>query len=147
MVALHMIGNGSPSLVGLCTHGAVVYMDYMYAHMIGKWIWFYHLSDNVYKGSGLGQSGGANRWRVCYQWEGKVLYCILWCYLSHNVYKGNFTYHMPPFTYANSNSHRLQVTPQLCTVCWFARIPPPQKKSYDIIRSLLSNQKFHKQTF
>ena len=31
----HMIGNGSPGLLGLSTHDAVVYMDYMYAHMIG----------------------------------------------------------------------------------------------------------------
>ena len=32
----HMIGNGSPGLVGLSTQGAVVYMDYMYNHMIGN---------------------------------------------------------------------------------------------------------------
>ena len=32
----NMIVNGSCGLAGLSTHGAVVYMDYMYAHMIGN---------------------------------------------------------------------------------------------------------------
>ena len=31
-----VVYRGSPGLVGLCTHGAVVYMDYMYKHMIGN---------------------------------------------------------------------------------------------------------------
>ena len=110
-------------------------------------IWFYHLSHNVYKGSGFVQNGGANRWRVCYQWEGKILYYILWCYLSHKVYKGNFTYHMPPFTYANSNSHRLLLTPQLCRVGWFARIPPPNKKAMLILEICSSTRSFIQKPF